>query len=226
MEAYQVAHMGITEERAKFWDLFKHRRLVICFTCMAVNFFSCGMGFYGVSQFIGQMSGNIHKNVFISGAMLIPATLSATAFLYYLNRRTFLMSTSLASGTILLVLVLIIPDDLTVFRVILACSANCFYFMSFITAFLFGVELFPTSIRNSVLGCLAVMSRLGQILAPMINQLPEKLPGCIFGGIAIVGGILCIPLPETKNKELPSSLEAFGTSAAAAPGGKTVNIQL
>lgn len=173
---------------------------------MALNYFACGMGFYGVSQYIGQMSGNIHLNVAISGATLIPGTVLTIFLLQALSRKLFLICTSFTSGILMLVVV-IMPHDLIMFRVVVACFCNCAFFMSFIIIFLYGVELFPTSVRNSVLGILAVSSRVGQIVAPFINMLPPEVSGSFFGGFAILGGILCFFLPETKGKELPATLE-------------------
>ena len=173
---------------------------------MSVIYFVCGMGYYGVSQYIGRMSGNIHKNVAISGALLIPGSITAAFLLKYLGRRCFLMATSFLSG-IFMIIVIIIPVHASLARVLVACICNSFFFMSFIIVFLYSVELFPTAVRNSVLGFLSVLSRLGQIIAPPVNALPQMVSGIIFGVMAIVGGLLCYPLPETKNLELPSSLE-------------------
>jgi hypothetical protein len=173
---------------------------------MSFIYFVCGMGYYGVSQYIGKMSGNIHANVTISGTLLLPGTISAVFLLKILNRRTFLMATNFLSG-LFMIAVICIPRDMNLIRVVVACICNCFFFMSFIIVFLYGVELFPTSIRNSVLGFLSVLSRLGQIIAPPINSLPETASGAIFGCMAMLGSILCLPLPETKNTQLPSNLE-------------------
>lgn len=205
MEEYQARHSTVTKKKMQFWHIFQHKQLTINFLCMSAIYFICGMGYYGVSQYIGLMSGDIHTNVAISGATLIPGTLAAAFLLQVLSRRTFLMVTSFASGVFMLIVILI-PSNLPWVRVIVACICNCAFFISFIIVFLYGVELFPTAVRNSVLGVLAVMARAGQIAAPPINHLSETASGSIFGGLAILGGVLCIPLPETKNTELPSSL--------------------
>lgn len=173
---------------------------------MSFMYFVCGMGYYGVSQYIGEMSGNIHVNVALSGLLLLPGTILCTCLLKILGRRPFLMSTNLLSG-IFMIIVICTPEHLNWVRVILACISNCFFFMSFIIAFLYGVELFPTSVRNSVLGFLSVLSRLGQIINPPINALSQFTAGIIFGVMAITAGSLCYFLPETKDIELPSWLE-------------------
>ncbi|KAJ8726744.1 hypothetical protein PYW08_015141 [Mythimna loreyi] len=119
MREYAGRGGAATQAKVKFWEIFKHKKLTINFACMAVIYFSCGMGYYGVSQYIGKMSGNIHANVAISGALLIPGTLTATFLLQVLGRRSFLMSTSFLSG-ILMIVVIMIPEHATLARVLIA----------------------------------------------------------------------------------------------------------
>uniref|UniRef100_A0A2A4IZU9 Major facilitator superfamily (MFS) profile domain-containing protein n=1 Tax=Heliothis virescens TaxID=7102 RepID=A0A2A4IZU9_HELVI len=206
IEEYHAAQSSAETHKLRFWQIFLHKRLTINLLCMSFIYFVCGMGYYGVSQYIGKMSGDIHRNVAISGAILIPGTITSAFLLKYFGRRSFLMATCFLSG-IFMIIVIIIPENQNWARVVTACVCNTFFFMSFIIVFLYGVELFPTSIRNTVLGFLSVLSRVGQITAPPINSLPPLISGAIFGAMAIIGGFLCLPLPETKNVELPSSLE-------------------
>lgn len=42
------------------------RTLAICF-----NWFACGLGFFGVSQYLGNVSGNIYANVAISASFQV-----------------------------------------------------------------------------------------------------------------------------------------------------------
>ncbi|XP_013200148.2 solute carrier family 22 member 1-like [Amyelois transitella] len=201
-----TAKRSVRSGHMHFIEIFKHRRLLLNLCCMSAIYFVCGIGFYGVSQYIGQMSRDIHKNIAISGILLVPASISAIFLLKILCRRTLLMITTFLSG-VFMITVVFIPAHLTLLRVIFACICDCFFFMAFITAFLFGVELFPTSVRSSALGFLSLMSRFGQIVAPPLNSLPEFVTGLTFGILAICGAALCYPLPETKNIDLPSSLE-------------------
>ncbi|XP_050681608.1 solute carrier family 22 member 3-like [Leptidea sinapis] len=206
IEEFLDHHSNKSRRHMKFWEIFKHKTLSINLGCMSVVYFLCGIGYYGVSQMIGKMSGNIHINVTVSGAMLLPGTIASIFLLKLLNRRTFLMSTIFFSG-LFMVIAVCIPFHLSWLRVLIACICNCFFFMSFIIVFLYGVELFPTSVRNSALGFLSFLSRVGQIAAPLVNDLHETTSGIIFGVLALLGTVLCYLLPETKNVELPSSLD-------------------
>ncbi|XP_053600448.1 solute carrier family 22 member 1-like [Plodia interpunctella] len=204
LEAFRASMTSNT--KVTFWEIFKHKRLTINFVCMAYIYFVCGMGFYGVSQYIGHMSGDIHKNVALSGLLLIPGTCIALLLIKVLSRRQFLMLTSLISG-VFIIIVVFLNEDLNLLKVIFACICNSGFYLSFLVAFLYGVELFPTSIRSSALGTLSTISRIGQIVAPQINTLSPFAAALTFGIMAIIGTALCIPLPETKNVELPSTVE-------------------
>lgn len=173
---------------------------------MAVVYFVCGMGYYGVSQFIGEMSGDIHLNVLISGISLVPGTILCMFLLKLMGRRPLLIMELFCSG-VFMICVVLIPQSYAWFRVVFACICNSFFFMAFIVSFLYGVEMFPTSVRNAILGTLSMVSRIGQIAAPPINSLSEFTAAIFFGIMAIVGGALCFLLPETKGIELPSTLE-------------------
>ncbi|KAI5643546.1 sugar transporter domain-containing protein [Phthorimaea operculella] len=204
--AFKEARNKAGAHEVKFLEIFKHKGLTLNFVCMAVNYFVCGMGYYGVSQFIGMLGGDIHLNVAISALMTLPGTIACVFLLPIFSRRNFLIVTNICAGVFMLAVVCT-PERMNWLKVAFACVSNCFFFMSFIIIFLYGVELFPTSIRNSVLGVLSVLSRIGQILVPPINSLSQTAAGAIFGVMAIIGALLCIPLPETKNSELPSTLE-------------------
>ncbi|XP_050342022.1 organic cation transporter protein-like [Nymphalis io] len=206
IEEYHAHHATKTRRQIKFWQIFKHKKITMNLFYMSVIYFLCGMGYYGVSQYIGKMSGEIHINVAISGALLLPGTIAAVFLLKLLNRRTFLMSTIILSGAFMIINICI-PIRLRWIRVVTSCLCNCFFFMSFIIASLFAVELFPTSVRNSVLGFLSVLSRVGQITAPLINSLPENASGAVFGVLGLSGIFFCYLLPETKDTELPSTLD-------------------
>ncbi|XP_023944225.2 organic cation transporter protein [Bicyclus anynana] len=206
IEEYSAHHSTKSRRRIKIWHIFRHKKLALNFLYMSIIYFLCGMGYYGVTQYISKMSGNIHINVAISGLLLVPGTIAAIFLLQILNRRTFLMTTIFLSS-LFMIFNVCIPMYYKWMRVVIACICNCFFFMSFIIVFLFGVELFPTSVRNSVLGILSVLARLGQIVAPYINALSENASGIVFGVLALSGTLVCYLLPETKDTELPSSLD-------------------
>ncbi|KAK5637823.1 hypothetical protein RI129_000197 [Pyrocoelia pectoralis] len=52
--------------KGHFFDLFRRRNIRIRTICISVNWFVCGMCFYGGVQYIGQLGGNSFINITIS----------------------------------------------------------------------------------------------------------------------------------------------------------------
>ena len=80
---------------------------------------------------------------------------------------------------------------------------------SFKVAYILSGEVFATSIRNSALGLVSGLARVGAILSPFIVMAGESIPGfqfIVFGLLGISGGILSLWLPETKDKPLPETV--------------------
>ena len=80
---------------------------------------------------------------------------------------------------------------------------------SFNVAYIFSGEVFATSIRNSSMGIVSGMGRVGAILSPYIVMAGESFPGfhfLVFGLLGISGGLLSFWLPETKDKPLPETV--------------------
>lgn len=70
----EAIHDAKTEQKAKgnILDLFRTKNMRIKTICMNFNWFVCGMGFFGVSQYVGETGGNIFKNVALSAVFELP----------------------------------------------------------------------------------------------------------------------------------------------------------
>ncbi|NXS10436.1 S226A protein, partial [Neodrepanis coruscans] len=80
----------------------------------------------------------------------------------------------------------------------LAASFNCVY--------LYTGELYPTVIRQTGMGLVNTMARLGGMVAPLVKMSGETfpaLPGLIYGLAPVVSGLVATFLPETRNVALP-----------------------
>lgn len=66
-----VEMSGKHEEHASFIALFRTPKLRTRTIAILYNWFVCGLCFFGVSQYIGHVSGNIFTNVAISASILV-----------------------------------------------------------------------------------------------------------------------------------------------------------
>ncbi|NXB49169.1 S22AD protein, partial [Leucopsar rothschildi] len=76
---------------------------------------------------------------------------------------------------------------------------------SFSTSYVYAAELFPTVVRQTGVGLCSMSARVAGILAPLIRLLGHyhgAIPMAIFGSAPVLGGLLCVLLPETRGTEL------------------------
>ncbi|CAG5027897.1 unnamed protein product [Parnassius apollo] len=70
--------------------------------------------------------------------------------------------------------------------------------------------MFPTVVRNAAIGISSMMARVGSMIAPFVAGLRPHGKWCApvaFGVFPIIGALLCLMLPETKDCELLMTIE-------------------
>ncbi|NXJ01944.1 S22AD protein, partial [Psophia crepitans] len=76
---------------------------------------------------------------------------------------------------------------------------------AFSTSYVYSAELFPTVIRQTGVGLCSMSARVAGIMAPLIRLLDQyhrTIPMAIFGSAPVLGGLLCVLLPETRGTDL------------------------
>ncbi|XP_012937969.1 organic cation transporter protein [Aplysia californica] len=100
---------------------------------------------------------------------------------------------------------------------------------AFAIIYVFSAELFPTVMRNSGMGSSSFFARIGGMLSPYIADLGElvegdvslALPAMIFGVLSLAAGLLAFILPETRNRNLPETVEDAQNFGRETPGNLT-----
>jgi OCT family organic cation transporter-like MFS transporter 4/5 len=78
---------------------------------------------------------------------------------------------------------------------------------------IYNAELFPTTIRSTIMGLHGQFSRLGCITAPFLLMAGQQTasstvgPFLVFGSLALVGGLLMLTMPETRGTAMPETME-------------------
>lgn len=94
--------------------------------------------------------------------------------------------------------------------------------VSYQTLFIWTSELFPTVIRGLAVGACGFCMRLGSLVAPQLLLLGDytwpELPIVILGVMCLAGGGLTFLLPETKDMNLPDSIEDVESPMTRRPG--------
>lgn len=191
------------------WDLLRTPNMRTKTLIMWFNWFVCGHAFFGVSQYVGQIGGDIFTNVAISAAVEVPGTLMCIYTMKRFGRRNTVVFANLFTGIAMLSIALL-PKDAVIASLVLASCGIIGMNMSFPTVYLYAGEIFPTVVRNIGVGSSSMAARVGTMLAPFVASLAMSspiLPPIIFGLTAIAGAASVLLLPETNGTALPESLE-------------------
>lgn len=209
VNSYMQKQEASPQEAGKVLDLVRTPNMRNKTFCISFNWIVCGLCFFGVAQYIGQLGGNIFINVAFSAVIQIPGTFFSIWCMKALGRRYTLMGANVLAGCSCL-LISLVPASPTWPRAALGCIGMFGLSVCFPTVYIFSGELYPTVIRNIGVGTSSMFARIGSMLAPFVAGLAELepwLPPVIFGFTPLIGAILCYQLPETLDCKLPETLE-------------------
>ncbi|PFX15269.1 organic cation transporter protein-like isoform X1 [Stylophora pistillata] len=198
-------------------DLFKTRAMthktLISWYCWFVN----GMVYYGVSYSSPFVGGNVYLNFFITSTV---ALVAYPALAWGCNR--FGRKKTICCGLFFSALgsfgsvVLTLYDDgeskgILAGKIIFSlCIAKFFIVFAFDGFYVYSAELFPTVFRNVGMGTSTSAARVGSFLSTYIvysQRVHKLLPFGIMGLNALIAGILCMTLPETRDQPTMEVME-------------------
>ncbi|KAJ8674537.1 hypothetical protein QAD02_005799 [Eretmocerus hayati] len=195
--------------KASFLDLFRTPNMRIKSLSIFFNWIVCGMGLFGMSQYIGHVRGDIFLNFAVSGIIQVPGNFLAWYTMNAFGRRITLIACNLITG-IAGILLIFASEEYQWLRLTLACFGIVGMSVAFTTVYLYSGELFPTVIRNIGVGTSSMCARIGSMAAPFVvslGSIQPWLPPIIFGTLPLIGAGLCVLLPETNGCELPETLQ-------------------
>uniref|UniRef100_G3RGR2 Solute carrier family 22 member 7 n=1 Tax=Gorilla gorilla gorilla TaxID=9595 RepID=G3RGR2_GORGO len=195
--------------RPSYLDLFRTPRLRHISLCCVVVWFGVNFSYYGLSLDVSGLGLNVYQTQLLFGAVELPSKLLVYLSVRYAGRRLTqagtLLGTALAFGTRLLV-----SSDMKSWSTVLAVMGKAFSEAAFTTAYLFTSELYPTVLRQTGMGLTALVGRLGGSLAPLAALLDGvwlSLPKLTYGGIALLAAGTALLLPETRQAQLPETIQ-------------------
>lgn len=191
------------------FDLLKTRGMRRISICLMAVWFSTSFAYYGLAMDLQKFGVSIYLMQIIFGAVDFPAKLFALATLSFLGRRVSQACCLFLSAAIIFAN-MFVPTDMQTIRTVLACLGKGFTSASFTTVYLYTGELYPTVIRQTGMGFVSTMARVGSMAAPAVLILDEvlpALPSLVYGGSAVLAGCFACFLPETLNMPLPDTIE-------------------
>ncbi|XP_078086607.1 solute carrier family 22 member 2-like [Mustelus asterias] len=177
---------------------------------LMVNWFTSALVYQGLVMHLGNLGGNIYLDVFISGAVEIPASIIIFLVIEQLGRRLPFAAGGLLSGGSCLVAAFV-PENLSWLKTAAACLGRLGITVSLEMVCFVNMELYPTYLRNFAVSMCAVLSDVGGIVSPFIvyrlAAIWIEMPLVVFGVIGLIAGSLVLLLPETKGLTLPDTIE-------------------
>ncbi|XP_057890996.1 solute carrier family 22 member 13-like [Melospiza georgiana] len=187
-----------------FLDLFRKKHLLKVTLIMSCAWFVNSFVYYGLSLNVTNFGLDIYLTQLAFGAVEIPARFACIFTLQRFGRRKTQAVLLVLSGLVCLIITGI-PEDQPVATTVLATIGKFAASASFSTSYVYAAELFPTVVRQTGVGLCSVSARVAGILAPLVRLLGQHhraIPMAIFGSAPVLGGLLCILLPETCGTDL------------------------
>ncbi|KYQ53258.1 Solute carrier family 22 member 4 [Trachymyrmex zeteki] len=206
-------------------------RLLVCSFCWITNTFV----YYGLSLNSVAVGGDKYLNFMLVAVVEIPAFWIGCVLNNRIGRKSTLSGAFMLSGVFCFASQFVPAGTgghgtLFLYMVGKLCIA-----MAFSTTYIFTAELFPTTLRNSLLGFCSMIGRIGSILAPQTpllhvcnlfymnfsitvekfivqttlsktTQITPSLPFILFGSMSMIAGVLSLIFPETLGTKLPDTV--------------------
>ncbi|GAB1866276.1 Solute carrier family 22 member 21 [Camponotus japonicus] len=180
-------------------------RLLIWSFCWITNTFV----FYGLSLNSVAFAGDKYINFILVVAVEIPAFGLAWLLTDRIGRKPTLSSTFLLSGLFCLAIQFIPKGTWSYAPLLVYMAGKLCITIAFATTYIYTAELFPTTLRHSLLGFCSMVGRIGSILSPqtpLLVQIMPSLPLILFGSMSMIAGMLSLIFPETLGTKLPDTV--------------------
>uniref|UniRef100_A0A667Z6Z8 Solute carrier family 22 member 13a n=1 Tax=Myripristis murdjan TaxID=586833 RepID=A0A667Z6Z8_9TELE len=200
-----------TVEKGGIRFLIRSAVLMKYFFAIAFAWFSLNVTYYCLSFNVGNFGLDVFVTQLVFGLSELPAHVLCIWLLEVLGRKILLISTLLIGG-LFCIFILAVPDGNAVAVTALATMGRFFMNWAGSICNVYVQELFPTCVRQTTSGLGNIASRIGGLLAPLLNMLAVyhgAIPTIVFSSLSLVSGALIFLLPETMRKELPDSAQEY-----------------
>ncbi|XP_036060318.1 solute carrier family 22 member 19-like isoform X1 [Onychomys torridus] len=195
--------------KPSLWDLFRTPNLRKRMCLLSLVRFLTWISVFGLLINFQHLRTNVFLVQCLLGVITIPANLLGIFLLNYMGRRMSQLFTISLLGISILAIIFV-PQEMQILRMVLATLGGAFSFVSVGNTLVHANELLPTTIRATALGIIGISGSIGASLSPLFMILKtyfDSLPWIIYGVLPILGSLIVLLLPETKNQPLPDSIQ-------------------
>ncbi|XP_071516507.1 organic cation transporter protein-like isoform X2 [Panulirus ornatus] len=198
--------------------LFRTPRLRLITLVMYVDYLVVGMVYYGLSLSGNYFSTDPFVYMALTGLMEVPGNTLIIPVVTRCGRRSLNVLFFLFCGVVLLALPFI-NERTGWLMVTLAMVGKMIISSVFNILFLHASEAFPTEVRTRGMGTSLMMSRIGSMASPFVNDYLGPVypwgPSIMFGSVSVVAGLATMALPETLGVALPDTIAKLENQVAS-----------
>ncbi|XP_067311330.1 si:dkey-190l8.2 isoform X2 [Pseudorasbora parva] len=203
-----ISEKTSAKTESNFANLTSHTILLRLFIMSYIGFASA-LTYYGICFSVGSFGVNIYLAQFFSGLSEAPSLL-LPFLLKRWGRRPFSMGSLFLSGISCMLSLLISKFcDMPALVMTLALMGKLCMQSTTCVSLLYGIELFPTVIRQKCVSLVSLCYRVACIINAVVTTeggIPLPAMICYSSG-PIIGAALCVLLPETSGIPLPDTVQ-------------------
>jgi len=173
--------------------------------------FATTLSYYGLSLVLTSVGSDVYTSMAYSSLMEIPAYLSTGYVLKYYGRRAVMVATMAQGGLFCLIFAFFGSTAKTSpLLQTIAFTSKFGITLAHCVIYVYTSELFPTDSRGSAMGLSNVGARIGGLISTPILHLSTfgpDTPIIVFGLVSLIGTLLLLCLPETKNRKTLETIE-------------------
>ena len=192
-----------------FFDLWRNSTITIYTLIFYFEWFTNAFVYYGISLNAGSIDpSSLYWNFFWTGLIEFPSYLFCMFILKYVGRRKILAIMMFGVGCSCLG---VLVTDTRALILIVSLTGKFCITSSFQLLYVYSAEVYPTMFRQVGLGSCSVAGRFGSILAPFMKEFTSltsiTYTMVIYGILSLICTVISLKLPETKDKEIPDTIE-------------------
>ncbi|VVC40729.1 Hypothetical protein CINCED_3A009126 [Cinara cedri] len=186
--------------QAIFWRMIRCSLLWVIVTLI----------YYGLTINSIDIDGNKYLNFSLTSFIEIPSCLLYCIILDKMSRKMSLSCMFLLTGFTCVVFN-IIPKEFHWIKLSFYLISKLTISVAFSIVYLMTAEIFPTQLRATMVSICSMFGRIGSMLAPQTTLLTQFFGGyimmAVFSSASVLGAAIITTLPESKNIQLPDTIE-------------------
>ncbi|XP_068617307.1 organic cation transporter protein-like [Battus philenor] len=194
-------NVSVQKEKETIKDIINSKETMVRLIVASFCYFSSSFLYYGMAIHSVLLPGNKYTNFILSSLTSFPGDL-LTFYVFNKIGRKLSLQGGYVFSAIFLMAQAFTPDSIMWLKVLLFLIGKVGVVVCFTGIYTYSLELFPTSVRGSLVGWGNTAARVGSMLAPLTPLLSAELsslPSILFASTAIIAALLLTFTPETKH---------------------------